>query len=318
METLASDLQEQGVPQAVTVWDCMAAQWAEPVLHQCWTSQMPCLPIMPDATAYLQSPDTHWNALIKADLRASKSEVQGEGELASMRAGQKYQANWGLLEVAEVLARTAKKFQARNDKDKLMLRAQVENQLTIYRPDAAGVLRDVADQQWTQDARILPEQPSKGIKLRWARARREQRGHWPDGVPPEPDYSRLDASPWLHGPNQERQDQMRALLDEDPEEEATVFDCRVQDFVQDMDPAEAWERRHPDARYADIEIPYPLLNKAFQRRRALNKQGARKHKWAQPGWRKKLQAKYVQLRKTQGASYKEGLLPRHPPKARSL
>ena len=150
-----------------------------------------------------------------------------------------------------------------------------------------------------------------------ARSRREQRGHWPAGVPPEPDFSRLDSSPWLHGPNQESADQMRALCDEDPEEEAQVCDCRVQDFLQDMDEAEQWECRHPEARYADIEIPDTLLNKAYQRRRAVNK---RAHKWAQPGWQKKLQAKYARLRKTQGASYKEGLLPRHPPppKARSL
>ena len=90
----------------------LQAQWAEPVLHECWTHQMPCVPIMPDATGYLQSPDTHWNAPFKCDLRESKAEVQGLGELAAMRAGQKYSANWGLLEVAEVLARTAKKFQA--------------------------------------------------------------------------------------------------------------------------------------------------------------------------------------------------------------
>ena len=273
---------------------------------------MPCLPIMPDATAYLQSPDTHWNALLKCDLRASKSEVQGEGEVAALRSGQKYQANWGLLEVAEVLARTAKRFQARNDKDKLVLRAQVENQLTIYRPDAAGVLRDVADEQWTQDARILPEQPSKGIKLRWARARREQRGHWPDGVPPEPDYSRLDASPWLHGPNQERQDQMRALMDEEQEGQTSVLDCRVEEFVQDLDDQEAMNCRVPDARYVDIDIPDALMAKAFQnnsRRSSLSS----KHKWAQQGWQRKLQAKFTQLRKTHGSSYKEGLLPRHPP-----
>ena len=116
-----------------------------------------------------------------------------------------------------------------------MLRAQVENQLTIYRPDAIGVLRDVADQQWLQDARIIPDQPSKGIKCAWARARRNKRGKWKDGVPPEPDYSSLDSSPWLHGPNQEVMDQMRALED--------------QEFVQDLDEEEAWNCRHPDAKY---------------------------------------------------------------------
>ena len=114
VQALSSHLQEQGVPQACLLWDCMTAQWAEPVLHECWTSQFPMLPIMPDATAYLQSPDTHWNAPMKVDLRTSKAEVQGEGEVAAMRAGQPYQANWGLQEITEVLARTAVKFQRRN------------------------------------------------------------------------------------------------------------------------------------------------------------------------------------------------------------
>ena len=158
-----------------------------------------------------------------------------------------------------------------------MLRAQVENQLTIYRPDAIGVLRDVADQQWPQDARIIPDQPSKGIKRAWARARRAQGGQWKNGVPPEPDYSRLDASPWLHGPNQEVMDQMRALED--------------QEFVQDLDKEEAWNCRHPDAKYVDIDIPDHLLAKALRMNRGRGKRCSQKHKWAQPGWQAKLQAK---------------------------
>ena len=183
VESLSSHLQEQGVPQAVMLWDCMTAQWAEPVLHACWTHQMPLVPIMPDATAYLQSPDTHWNSPLKVDLRTSKGEVQHVGELAALRAKKPYQSNWGLDEVSEVLARTAARFKARNDQDKLMLRAAVENQLTIYRPSADGVLHDIADQQWVKDARILPEIPSKGIKQAWATARRDARCKWQDGVP---------------------------------------------------------------------------------------------------------------------------------------
>ena len=194
-----------------------------------------------------------------------------------------------------------------------MLRAQVENQLTIYRPDAIGVLRDVADQQWLQDASIIPDQPSKGIKRAWARARRAQGGQWKNGVPPEPDYSRLDASPWLHGPNQERMDQMRALEDEAPGTEPLLLDCRVQDFVQDLDETEAWNCRHPDAKYVDIDIPDHLLAKAFQTRRAKGKRCSEKHHWARPGWQGKLQAKYSQLRKAQGDSYKQGFLPKHAP-----
>ena len=120
-----------------------------------------------------------------------------------------------------------------------MLRAAVENQLLIYRPDADGVLQDIAGQQWVHDAGILAEYPSKGIKYAWAKARRDSRDQWVKDVPPAPDYSRLDGSPWLHGPNQERADQMRALEDEAPEEEPLALDCRVQDLLQDLTEEEA-------------------------------------------------------------------------------
>ena len=49
--------------------------------------------------------------------------------------------------------------------------------------------------------------------------------------------------------------------------------------------------------------------KAFRLQRSHGKRCSQKHKWAQPGWQAKLQAKYSKLRKTQGSSYKEGLLP---------
>ena len=49
--------------------------------------------------------------------------------------------------------------------------------------------------------------------------------------------------------------------------------------------------------------------KAFRKHRGKGKRCSQKHKWAQPGWQGKLEAKYSQLRKTQGSSYKEGLLP---------
>ena len=194
-----------------------------------------------------------------------------------------------------------------------MLRAAVENQLLIYRPDADGVLQDIAGQQWVHDAGILAEYPSKGIKYAWAKARRDSRDQWVKDVPPAPDYSRLDGSPWLHGPNQERADQMRALEDEAPEEEPLALDCRVQDLLQDLTEEEAWNCRHPDARYVDIDIPDALFAKATQRKRKTSRKCNKQHKWAQEGWQVKLQEKYTKLRKAQGDSYKQELLPRHAP-----
>ena len=68
-----------------------------------------------------------------------------------MPHGDQYNANWGLAEIAEVLARTAQKFVSRSDSTKLVLRASIENQLTIYRPDELGELQCIEDQQWFKD-----------------------------------------------------------------------------------------------------------------------------------------------------------------------
>ena len=91
---------------------------------------------------------------------------------------------------------------------------------------------------------------------------------------------------------------MRALEDQASGEESVLLDCRVQEFVQDLDEEEAWNCRHPDAKYVDIDVPDHLLVKAFRKRRSHGKRCSQKHKWAQPGWQGKLEAKYSQLRKT--------------------
>ena len=79
----------------------MGCQWSEPVLHESWLHNQIPQPVMPDATAYLQSPDTHWNFPYKADIKESKSELQHQGEIAAQKLGQSYQSSWGLFEIAE-------------------------------------------------------------------------------------------------------------------------------------------------------------------------------------------------------------------------
>ena len=38
-----------------------------------------------------------------------------------------------------------------NDQSQIVLRAGIENQLTIYRPDKLGVLQFIDDEQWFQE-----------------------------------------------------------------------------------------------------------------------------------------------------------------------
>ena len=137
---------------------------------------------MPDGTAYLQGPDTHWNGPYKGDIRGSKAEVQHLGEVAAHQQGAPYNAQWGLGEIAETLSRAKDKLVATNDKTRLVLRAGIENQQTIYRPDEHGVLELVSDQKWFQEAGLRLDPPSKGIKPVWARRRRYLRSQWVMGA----------------------------------------------------------------------------------------------------------------------------------------
>ena len=147
--------------------DCLAAQWSEPVLHESWVQNHIQLPIMPDATAYLQAPDTHWNAPFKADIRGAKEAVQHLGEVGATQQGKVYNAQWGLSEMAEVLTRAAIQNNKRNDKSQSVLRAGIENQLFIYRPTQHGFLQLVSDQEWFHQAGLQLQVPSKGIRPVW-------------------------------------------------------------------------------------------------------------------------------------------------------
>ena len=138
--------------------------------------------------------------------------------------------------------RAAKKFEGRNDKDKIILRASIENQNTIYRPDDQGQLQLVRDQQWFQDEGFVLTPPSKGIKPRWAVQRIFKRSWWVNGQPPEPDYSRLDQQPWRHGPETEHR--QLAIEDQpgyDGDQEAVLLDCRIQEVFYGLTPEERWE-----------------------------------------------------------------------------
>ena len=168
--------------------------------------------------------------------------------------------------------RAAKKFEARNDKDKIILRASIENQNTIYRPDDQGQLQLVRDQQWFQDEGFVLTPPSKGIKPRWAVQRIFKRSWWVNGQPPEPDYSGLDQQPWRHGPETEhRQLAIEDQPDYDGDQEAVLLDCRIQDFFHGLTEEERWEARLADQRLDDIDIPDIVWARANAQKKAHGK-----------------------------------------------
>ena len=48
------------------------SQWFEPVLLQAWLKNLFWCPLPPDATSYLQEPDTHLHSQLKAEYRETK------------------------------------------------------------------------------------------------------------------------------------------------------------------------------------------------------------------------------------------------------
>ena len=119
VQDLASSFQEKfGTTQCVHQWDCLGAQWSEPVLHESWLHNHILQPVMPDATAYLQSPDTHWNFPYKADIKESKAELQHECEIAAQKLGQPFQSNWGLFELAEARQAQTEKRERGEDRER--------------------------------------------------------------------------------------------------------------------------------------------------------------------------------------------------------
>ena len=155
--------------------------------------------------------------------------------------------------------RAAKRFEARNDLNKLVLRASIENQVTIYRPDEQGELQLVRDQQWYKDLKWVLDAPSKGIKPKWAAQRIQRRGGWKNGQPPEPDFSLLPEKTWLHGPGVEQK--VLALQDKPDQDKPNedhqdpLIDCRIEDIYQDLTEEERRDARLADHRLDDIDIP---------------------------------------------------------------
>ena len=147
---------------------------------------------------------------------------------------------------------------------------------------------------------------------RWAENRLNlQHTEWREGVPPEPDYSPLDASPWLHGPGAERGP--LPIEDQPADEESPVcIPLDLQEFAQCLTKEELHEVRSPDQRLLEIEVPDILWHKAVARKKSMKgprKSHAPGQKWRAPSFKRKLQERWCQQRKVLGDAYKDHLIP---------
>ena len=268
---------EQCPDGALTVCDCLAAQWSPEALFHAWDNNLFQVPVPPNSTAYLQGPDTILHAMWKAICRHHKEAIQEEGERACAQADppEEYQPNWAPAELMELLARTRTETLERDQKKDMCLTSGCSNQTFIFRPDQQGDLRLIDDQVWA--TKYPREPPGKGIAPAWAKARLEMAQRWPDGVPPEPDWEALDTACYLEVDDQPPE----------PQPDDVVLDFRLQDI--DMTPAERKQMLPIEARILELEVPAIIRDRQLAMASASKRRNGRRSQWS-----RKLEKRYAQ------------------------
>ena len=183
------ELYPQGCIQIV---DCLGSQRGPEVVLKCWAANQAQIPIAPNSTSFLQVADTHVHALLKAYILQHKTRLQAEFDQIAVANGQERFASWGLAELSAIMGEAWHQLlQIQQEKD-LVLHASISNQLLAFRPDREGQLQrvDTIEAPWTTQHPLLP--PFRAIRPATARARLDGARDWPQGSPPEPDWSKLD------------------------------------------------------------------------------------------------------------------------------
>ena len=121
---------------AMTVCDCLGSQWSEPALFAAWDNQIAQFPIPPNATAYMQGPDTHLHGTIKPAMRDIKA-----GEIAAKQTGTEYSPNRGPPIFMELLAKIRERVIQHDQKRDMSLTSGMGNQTFIFRPNEEGHLK---------------------------------------------------------------------------------------------------------------------------------------------------------------------------------
>ena len=186
-----SDYIAETYGQTFQIVDCLGSMWQESTLQRCWANQQYQIPIAPNATSFLQVADTHVHARLKAFIREAKGDLEEEWDRSIQISGGPRLYEWGPWHCCQILGEALSKFRAAEESERIFVRAFVQNQLLVYRPDQDGQLQPVDDQTWARQCPRLP--PGRGIPPRVAQQRvGEIRDAWQGGEPPEPDWAILD------------------------------------------------------------------------------------------------------------------------------
>ena len=193
-----------------------------------------------------------------------------------MANGQERFVSWGLAELSAIMGEAWHQLlQIQQEKD-LVLHASISNQLLAFRPDREGQLQrvDTIEAPWTTQHPLLP--PFRAIRPATARARLDGARDWPQGSPPEPDWSRLDRlGNYLH------------QLADVPDREEAELDLRFDELQ--LSPHQLSMAASPEARLKTLQPVRHGVAAQMESRRRIARRVARPNKWArQLGQRYKL------------------------------
>ena len=279
--TWISEYLQELYPQGcIQIVDCLGSQWAPDVVLKCWAASQAQIPIAPNATSTLQVADTHVHSPLKAHILCQKTRLQAEYDQIAVANGQERFASWGLQELASVMGEAWTQMMAlQADKD-LVLHGAIKNQLLAFRPDQEGNLQriDSIRAPWTDKHPLLP--PSQGIKPVTACARIDGAAAWPEGGPPEPDWTKVDQlGTYLH------------QLQEVPGREEAELDLRLRDLQ--LTPQQLAMAASPESRLKTLTpVRHGVAAQMESRARIRT---AIRHRVLRPGkWATKLSARYKQ------------------------
>ena len=192
-----ADLLHETYKQALLLTDCLLSRWSELSLLAFWGNQIILVPYAPDSGAFLQEPDTHEHAPLKADIRFTKAELQFDLEEEAKQKNKKgVKIKWGPHEYLHILSKGVERFKSRNPL--VPIQGMVSNHMLATRPTVAedGTVQvklledcsEISTKNLLDIPGIARYPASKGLSDNWCKLRDARVRGWPGNKPPKPDW----------------------------------------------------------------------------------------------------------------------------------
>jgi len=234
MNIFLAELLQEIYGQCVLVSDCLLSRWAKPALVGFYRHQVIIIPYAPDSGTYLQEPDTHEHAGIKASIRFIKCETQFDLEQEAKQKNPTLhdpRVKSGPRDYLHIVTKGMLRFKSRNPL--VPIQGVIQNNILACRPTRAEdgtisiKLIEECPEKCIQDILVLPGiaryPPSKGLAESWCQFRDAKVKAWPDNKPTLPDWDKFTDVPILHA------DDLPELPDPDVD---VVIDCPELEHLQ--------------------------------------------------------------------------------------